>query len=113
LQASPGNAVGLGIFEGDNMEDRIMILTKKRKSLSRAGLIGLVLAINVTSVGVRCLRARRAGKLDHQMPRNLFAGTWHWMFQGKSFSTMTLTPNGSGFTGFVTESRIALNDDGG
>lgn len=29
------------------------------------------------------------------------------MFQGKSFSTMTLTPNGSGFTGSVTESRIS------
>ena len=25
---------------------------------------------------------------------------------------MTLTPSGSGFTGTVTESRLALNDDG-
>ena len=42
-----------------------------------------------------------------------FAGTWHWMFNGKSFATMILVRNGSsGFTGSVTESRIALNDDG-
>jgi uncharacterized protein (TIGR03435 family) len=40
------------------------------------------------------------------------AGTWHWMFDGKSFSTMILVRSGSGFTGSVTPSRIALNDDG-
>ena len=42
-----------------------------------------------------------------------FAGTWHWMFDGRSFSTMILVPSGSGFTGSVTPSRIALNDEGG
>jgi len=41
------------------------------------------------------------------------AGTWHWMFHGRSFSTMILIRSGSGFTGSVTPSRIALNDDGG
>jgi hypothetical protein len=42
-----------------------------------------------------------------------FAGTWHWIFDGTSFATMILVRNGSGFTGSVTPSRIALNDDGG
>jgi hypothetical protein len=41
-----------------------------------------------------------------------FAGTWHWMFDGRSFSTMILVRSGSGFTGSVTPSRIALSDDG-
>jgi hypothetical protein len=41
-----------------------------------------------------------------------FAGTWHWMFHGQSFATMILVPNGSAMTGSVTESRIALGDDG-
>jgi len=41
-----------------------------------------------------------------------FAGTWHWMFDGKSFATMILARSGSYFTGSATESRIALNDDG-
>jgi hypothetical protein len=42
-----------------------------------------------------------------------FTGTWHWMFNGKSFATLILVRNGSGFTGSVTPSRIALNHDGG
>ena len=35
------------------------------------------------------------------------------MFNGKSFATMILVRDGSSFTGSVTPSRIALNDDGG
>ena len=35
------------------------------------------------------------------------------MFNGKSFSTMILVRDGSGFTGTVTPSRIALTHDGG
>lgn len=35
------------------------------------------------------------------------------MFDGRRFVTMILVPDGSGFTGTVTGSRIALNDDGG
>jgi hypothetical protein len=42
-----------------------------------------------------------------------FAGTWHWMFHGRSFVTMILVRDESGFTGTVTGSRVALNDDGG
>jgi hypothetical protein len=34
------------------------------------------------------------------------------MFDGKSFATMVLVRDRSGFTGSVTPSRIALNDDG-
>ena len=35
------------------------------------------------------------------------------MFDGKSFATMILVRHEAGFTGTVTGSRIALNDDGG
>jgi hypothetical protein len=34
------------------------------------------------------------------------------MFDGRSFATMVLVRDGSGFTGTVTPSQIALNDDG-
>jgi hypothetical protein len=34
------------------------------------------------------------------------------MFKGKSFATMILVQNGSGITGSVTGSKIALDDDG-
>jgi hypothetical protein len=42
----------------------------------------------------------------------MFAGTWHWMFKGRSFSTMILIQNASGITGSVTRSKIALDDNG-
>jgi len=114
LHAPHGSAVGLGIFDGDNLEDRIMMLTKKRNPLTRAGLIGLVLAISLTfgSGAVLARATSRQAASESSDHAQAFAGTWHWMFQGKSFATMTLARSGSGFTGSVTESRIALNDAG-
>jgi hypothetical protein len=113
LRTSFGSAVGLGIFNGDNLEDRIMRLTTKDKSFSHASLIGVVLAIGVTfgsgAVFARAMSRQTTGSSD---AAQRFAGTWNWMFQGKSFATMTLTRSGSGLRGTVTESRIALNDDG-
>jgi beta-lactamase regulating signal transducer with metallopeptidase domain len=114
LHAPRGNAVGLGIFDGDNLEDRIMMLTNKNSPLSPAGLIGLVLAISMTlgSGAVLARATSRQAISESSDAAQAFAGTWHWMFRGKSFATMTLVRSGSGFTGSVTESRIALNDDG-
>ena len=48
LHVPRGNAVGLGIFDGEKLETRIMMLTEKRLSLSRAGVIGLALATSIT-----------------------------------------------------------------
>ena len=115
LHAPRGNAVGLGIFDGDNLETRIMMLTEKRLSLSRAALIGLALATSIT-FGAGAVLAHAMSLQASSEPSNTakkFAGTWHWMFDGRSFATMILVRNGSGFTGSVTPSRIALNDDGG
>jgi beta-lactamase regulating signal transducer with metallopeptidase domain len=114
LQTPRGNAVGLGIFDGENLEDRIMMLTKKRLSLSRAGLIGLVMATSIT-FGASAALVRAMSLQASSKPANTaekFAGTWHWMFDGKSFATMILVRDGSSFTGSVTPSRIALNADG-
>ena len=115
LHTPRGNAVGLGIFNGDNLETRIMMLTEKRPSLSRAGVIGLTLAISIP-LGAGTVLARalslQAGSVSSNTMQT-FAGTWHWMFDGKSFVTMILVQDGSRFTGSVTPSRIALNDDGG
>jgi len=114
LRTPRGNAVGLGIFDGQNLETRIMMLTEKRLSLSRAGLIGLALATSLT-FGASAVLARAMSRQASSEPSNTaktFAGTWHWMFDGRSFATMIIVPHGSGFTGTVTGSRIALNDDG-
>ena len=115
LHTPRGNAVGLGIFDFKNLEDRIMMLTEKRLSLSRAGLIGLALATSIT-LGAGAVLSRAMSLQASSAPSNTaekFAGTWHWMFNGRSFATMILVRDGSSFTGSVTPSRIALNDDGG
>jgi beta-lactamase regulating signal transducer with metallopeptidase domain len=115
LHTPRGNAVGLGIFDGENLETRIMMLTEKRLSLSRAGLIGLALASSITfgagAVLVHAMSLQAGSESSNTAEK--FAGTWHWMFEGRSFATMILVRDGSGFTGSVTPSRIALNDDGG
>jgi beta-lactamase regulating signal transducer with metallopeptidase domain len=114
LHASHANAMGLSIFDGDNLEDRVMRLTEKRNPLSRVGLVALVLAASIT-FGSGAMLARATSLHAASGPSNntqAFAGTWHWMFQGRSFSTMILTPDGNGLSGSVTGSRIALDDQG-
>jgi beta-lactamase regulating signal transducer with metallopeptidase domain len=114
LQVPRNNAMGLGIFDGDNLETRIMMLTEERTSLSRAGLIGLALATSFlfgsSTVLARAVSLQEASASTNTAQK--FAGTWHWMFHGQRFVTMILVQNGSGITGSVTPSRIALDDDG-
>lgn len=115
LHAPRSNAAGLGIFDGDNLEARIRMLTEKRSPLPRASVIGLVLATSIT-FGASTVLAHAMSLQASSEPSIVtekFAGTWHWMFDGRSFSTMTLIRSGSSFTGSVTPSRIALDDDGG
>jgi hypothetical protein len=115
LHVRRGNAAGLGIFDGDNLEARIMMLTEKKLSLSRTSVIGLVLATSITfsagAVVAHAMSLQASSQASSTAEK--FAGTWHWMFNGKSFATMILVRSGSGFTGSVTGSQIALNDDGG
>ena len=114
LHVRRATAAGLGIFDGDNLETRIMMLTRKSRSLSQAGLVGLTVATSLTFCAGAVL-AHAMSLQANSAPSNIaekFAGTWHWMFDGRSFSTMTLVRSGSGFTGSVTPSEIALNDEG-
>jgi beta-lactamase regulating signal transducer with metallopeptidase domain len=114
LHIARRNTVALGIFDGDNLETRVMMLTGQRLSLSRAGLIGLVLATSIT-FGAGAVLAHAMSlqtSSDPSTTREKSAGTWHWMFEGKTFATMILVRSGSSFTGSVTESRIALKGDG-
>jgi beta-lactamase regulating signal transducer with metallopeptidase domain len=110
-----GNAAALGIFDGDNLETRIMMLTEKTRSLCRRSLIGLALATGIAfsagAVVAHAITLQASSEAPNKAEK--FAGTWHWIFDGRSFSTMVLIRSGSGFTGSATPSRIMLNDDGG
>jgi hypothetical protein len=41
-----------------------------------------------------------------------FAGTWHWMFQGKPFATMVISLKGDQFSGSITNGTISMDQDG-
>jgi beta-lactamase regulating signal transducer with metallopeptidase domain len=115
LRVPRASAAGLGIFDGDNLELRIMMLTEKTRSLSRAGVVGLALLTGLT-FGAGAVLAHAMSLQAGSEPSKTaekFAGTWHWMYGRRSFSTMILVRSGSGFTGSVTPSRISLSDDGG
>jgi beta-lactamase regulating signal transducer with metallopeptidase domain len=114
LDIPRGNATALGIFDGDNLEARIMMLTEKRRSLSRAGVMALTLAASITFGASAVLAHAMTLQATSESPNTAakFTGTWHWMFDGNSFATMVLLPSGSGFTGSITPSAIALDDDG-
>lgn len=90
-----------------------MMLTEKRLSLSRAGVTGLALAMSmIFGAGAVLARTMSVQASSASANADAFAGTWHWMFHEKSFVTMILIRDGSNFTGSVTGSRIALNNDG-
>jgi beta-lactamase regulating signal transducer with metallopeptidase domain len=114
LSIPRANATVLGIFDGDNLETRIMMLTEKRLSLSRAGVLALTLAASITfgasAVLAHAMTLQATSESSNAAEK--FAGTWHWMFNGKSFATMILAPKGSSFTGSITPSGIALDENG-
>jgi len=92
-----------------------MMLIEKRLSLSLASVTVLALATSMTfdagAVPAQAMSSQVSSDASNTAEK--FAGSWHWMFDGRSFSTMILVRSGSGFTGTVTPSRVALNDDGG
>lgn len=71
-------AAGLGLFDGDNLETRIMMLTKKAVLLSRSSVLGLALATIIT-FGSGALLAHAMSPQANSKPSNKsekFAGNW-------------------------------------
>ena len=92
-----------------------MMQIGKTRSMSviRSIVLALAAVVPFGPGAVRVLAQTSTASPASSNAAQRFVGTWHWMFDGKSFSTMVLIPSGSGFTGTVTPSRIALNDEGG
>ncbi|MHB1700071.1 MAG: TonB family protein [Acidobacteriaceae bacterium] len=104
----------LGIFEGRNLEKRIMTLIDRTPRLSRWSTASLVVLCSLLFASC-CLAATTfnfqpaAVVSDDLKP---YAGSWQWMFQGKPFVTMTLVPQGDHFTGSMTNGRFSNNENG-
>ncbi len=67
-------------------------------------------SITILTVAARPATPQSPAPLSSTADR--FSGAWHWMFNGQSFATLTLTRGQSGFTGSLTGTHIELNDDG-
>jgi beta-lactamase regulating signal transducer with metallopeptidase domain len=108
------STAGVGFFDSDNLEARITMLTEKTALLSRTGVIGLAFATSIT-YGAGAVVAHAMSfqtSAERSKTTDKFVGTWHWMFEGRSFVTMVLMRNETRLAGTVTGSRIALDKDG-
>lgn len=114
LESSTITTPALGLFEGQNLENRIMSLLDQTPRLTRMwtavlGLISLcVFAPCCLTAAAFTFQPAAIAMADLQP----YSGTWHWMFKGKSFVTMQLVPAGDHFTGYMTNGYFK-NDESG
>ncbi len=104
----------LGIFEGQNLEKRVLMLLDRGARLSRRATAMVVIVCSFV-FGSCCVAAsafnfQPAAVVSEELKP--FAGTWHWMFKGKPFVTMVLVPEGDHFSGYMTNGFFDDDADG-
>lgn len=85
--------------------------TRKTRHVLSVGLAVLAV-LSPVPFGVIARAAAPQSSTAPVNPADRFSGTWHWMFEGKSFATLILKSRPSGVTGSLTEAQIELNEDG-
>lgn len=113
-KSAPTPIHALGIFEGQNLEQRVMTLLNRTPRLSRHATATMVVLCSL-AFGSCCLAAsafnfQPASVVSAELQP--FAGTWNWMFKGKPFIAMTLIPAGDHFTGSMTNGFFTNNENG-
>lgn len=113
-QAPQTHIRALGIFEGRNLEKRIMALLDRKPRLGRMSTAALVLATSLLFASC-CFAAtafnfQPAAVVSGELKP--YAGTWLWMFKGKPFVTMRLIPAGDHFAGSMTNGFFHNDADG-
>jgi TonB family protein len=114
LSSASAPAPALGIFEGHNLEKRVITLIDRGPRLSRLATVMIVTCCSML-FGASCLAAsafnfQPAAIVSEELKP--FAGTWHWMFKGKPFITMVLVPEGDHFSGYTTNAFLRNDADG-
>jgi|SRR5579871_4332901 len=112
MRSTPAHA--LGIFEGDNLEKRVITLLNRGPKLGRrataAAVIGCALIFGASCLAASAFNFQPAAIVSEELKP--FAGTWHWMFKGKPFITMVLVPEGDHFSGYMTNAFLINDADG-
>ena len=108
----PTTAPALGIFDGQNLENRIMTLLDHTPRLNRRSAAATVilcgLILTTCCVAASAFTFQPAAIVSKELQP--YAGSWNWMFKGKPFITMRLIPSGDHFTGYMTNGFF--NQDG-
>jgi TonB family protein len=112
--AASAPAHALGIFDGQNLEKRVLMLLNREVRPSRRVTAMVVIGCSFI-FGSCCLAAsafnfQPAAVMSEEL--RPFAGTWHWMFKGKPFVTMVLVPEGDHFSGYMTNGFFKNDGDG-
>jgi len=100
----------VAILESKAIDDPVTVGALHAAIILPSKVISSLDATDFKAILARAVSLQETSAFANTAPA--YAGTWHWMFRGKSFATMMLVQNGSGFTGSVTGSKIALDDDG-
>jgi TonB family protein len=114
LSTASASAPALGIFEGHNLEKRVITLIDRGPRLGSLAT-AIIVACCSMLFGASCLAAsafnfQPAAIVSEEL--RPFAGTWHWMFKGKPFLTMVLVPKGNHFSGYTTNAFLRNDADG-
>ena len=117
----PTTAPALGIFDGQNLENRIMTLLDHTPRLNRrsAAAVTVVCTIILTTccIAASAFTFQPAAIVSKELQP--YAGSWNWIFKGRPFITMHLVPAGDHFTGYMTngffnyDSTGTMSDAGG
>ena len=114
LSTASAPAPALGIFEGHNLEKRVITLIDRGPRLGSLAT-AIIVACCSMLFGASCLAAsafnfQPAAIVSEELKP--FAGTWHWVFKGKPFLTMVLVPEGDHFSGYMTNAFLKNDVDG-
>ena len=112
MRSTPAHA--LGIFEGDNLEKRVITLLNRGPKLGRrataAAVIGCALIFGSSCLAASAFNFQPAAIVSEELKP--FAGSWNWMFKGKPFVTMVLVPAGDHFSGYMTNGFFTNDSNG-
>lgn len=107
-------ALGLGLFQQENLERRVHTLLQKhvRHSLRRVALtIALSATVLVSSAMLaHSFTLQRAETVT--VERSRFAGRWLLQFKGNTFATIVLIPLKAVYTGSMTNGNLNIDADG-
>ena len=108
-------AHALGIFEGQNLEKRVLMLLNRGvrpgRRVTATVVVGCSLIFGSCCLAASAFNFQPAAVVSEELKP--FAGTWHWMFKGKPFITMVLVPEGDHFSGYMTNGFFRNDADGG